>query len=198
MKHVYEPGDVERTLVLLHGTGGSMADLKPLAASIDPDAGVLMLEGDVLEGDNRRFFKRLRAGVFDEADLNTRADAFVDRLTRLAVRYGLNWNGIVPLGYSNGANLVLAAFYRQGPFVSRALLLHPMPPYAYGPVQSLQGLRLFVTFGSDDPFVEAEAFERLVRECQESQAQVETYRHAHAHRLTKAEQQQARNFYWGG
>src|SRR5699024_2074370 len=71
MKHLFRKGnDVsKRTLLLLHGTGGTEHDLLPLAEKIDPDASVLSVRGNVSENGMLRFFKRLAEGVFDVEDL---------------------------------------------------------------------------------------------------------------------------------
>ena len=45
--HRYIPprGDSNRTLLLLHGTGGNEDDMLPLAAELSPDSGVLSPRG---------------------------------------------------------------------------------------------------------------------------------------------------------
>ena len=72
------PGTGDRTLLLLHGTGGNENDLLPLGRAIDPDASLLSPRGKVLENGAPRFFRRLAEGVFDEEDVVARADELAD------------------------------------------------------------------------------------------------------------------------
>jgi hypothetical protein len=58
--HVFVPGSSGRTLLLLHGTGGSEHDLIPLGRSLDPTANLLSPRGKVLENGMPRFFRRLK------------------------------------------------------------------------------------------------------------------------------------------
>ena len=58
-----------RTLLLLHGTGGTEDDLLPLGRQLDPHAALLSPRGQVLENGMPRFFRRLAEGIFDEEDL---------------------------------------------------------------------------------------------------------------------------------
>lgn len=74
MNYIYEKGDSDLTLLLLHGTGGNERDLLPIGKMIDPDANLLGVRGNVLENGMPRFFRRLREGVFDEKDLIERTD----------------------------------------------------------------------------------------------------------------------------
>jgi predicted esterase len=62
-----------RTLLLLHGTGGSEEEKQ-----IAPEAAILSPRGKVLENGMPRFFRRLAEGVFDIEDLKFRTYELAD------------------------------------------------------------------------------------------------------------------------
>src|SRR6266496_448030 len=66
--HEFVPGIAERTLLLLHGTGGTEHDLLPLGRELDPNAALLSPRGKILENGMLRFFRRIAEGVFDLED----------------------------------------------------------------------------------------------------------------------------------
>src|SRR2546423_15201848 len=93
--HEFVPGTSSRTLLLLHGTGGSERDLIPFGKELDPNASLLSPRGKVLENGMPRFFRRLAEGVFDLEDLQKRThelDAFV---VSAAEHYKFEFNHII-------------------------------------------------------------------------------------------------------
>ena len=76
--HIYERGPSARTLLLLHGTGGSEHELLSLGKQLDPAASLLSPRGPVLENGLSRFFRRLAEGVFDLEDLQRRTQDLAD------------------------------------------------------------------------------------------------------------------------
>src|SRR5216117_4429161 len=103
--HEFVPGTSDRTLLLLHGTGGNERDLIPLGRELDPNAALLSPRGKILENGMPRFFRRLAEGVFDVEDLKQRTNELTDFITVAAARYKLAAHEIVAVGYSNGANI---------------------------------------------------------------------------------------------
>src|SRR5437868_14466315 len=93
--HRFEPGESNRTLLLLHGTGGNENDLLELGRAIDPDAALLSPRGKVLENGAPRFFRRLAEGVFDEADVVRRAEELSQFLGRASQAYGIDANRFI-------------------------------------------------------------------------------------------------------
>src|SRR5436190_7928141 len=102
---IYEfvAGSSDRTLLLLHGTGGNEHDLIPLGRELDPAAALLSPRGPVLENGHPRFFRRLAEGVFDMEDLKQRTDDLADFIIAATQLYNLDPAKVVAVGYSNGA-----------------------------------------------------------------------------------------------
>src|SRR6202162_3025343 len=103
--HQFAPGTSGRTLVLLHGTGGTESDLLQLGHSLDPEAALLSPRGKVLENGMPRFFRRLSEGVFDEEDLIFRTHELANFIHVAAEQYGFGQSKALAVGYSNGANI---------------------------------------------------------------------------------------------
>src|SRR5258708_16873729 len=86
--HEFVPGSSERTLLLLHGTGGNERDLIPLGRELDPSAALLSPRGKLLENGMPRFFRRLAEGVFDLEDLKKRTNELADFVAAATQHYG--------------------------------------------------------------------------------------------------------------
>src|SRR6267378_3149459 len=103
--HEFVPGSAERTLLLLHGTGGNERDLIPIGRELDPMAALLSPRGKILENGMPRFFRRLAEGVFDLDDLMKRTHELADLVVAASRRYKIDNKNIIAVGYSNGANI---------------------------------------------------------------------------------------------
>src|SRR2546423_3992775 len=99
--HEFVPGTSSRTLLLLHGTGGSERDLIPLGRELDPNASLLSPRGKISESGMPRFFRRLAEGVFDLEDLRKRTHELADFVISAATQYKIDIKQIVAVGYSN-------------------------------------------------------------------------------------------------
>ena len=140
------------TLVLLHGTGGDESDLMPLAARIAPNATLLGVRGRSTEEGILRWFRRMDAVTYDQADIRTEAAAFADFVTEATRAYGLDPARLVFMGYSNGANLLGAVLQLHPGVVSRAILLRGIQVLEDAPEPDLTGARVLITTGERDPF----------------------------------------------
>ena len=161
-EHDFAPGlPGAPVLVLLHGTGGDRRSFATLAPMLAEGAGVLSLDGDVQEGPARRFFRRRGEGIYDMDDLAARTAALGRFLAAAAAEYGFGAADAVGVGYSNGAN-ILANLLFEGPWrPGRAVLMHPLIPYAPGG-QDRIGTAVLVTAGRRDPIGPWRLTERLV------------------------------------
>lgn len=184
--HVWVPGDPGWTgppLLLLHGTGGNERDLLPLGRELAPGAPLLAPRGTVLEGTMPRFFRRLREGVFDEADLLARADELAGFLTAAARRYGVPPGSFRAVGFSNGANIASALLFTHPEAIGDAILIAAMPPFGVAPAADLTGHRVLISNGRRDPMAPAALTARLAGQLRTSGAVVDLLLHAGGHQL---------------
>jgi phospholipase/carboxylesterase len=155
--HVWLPGTGGTPLLLLHGTGGDEHDLLPLRERLAPDAPTLSVRGDVLENGMPRFFRRASEGVFDEADMEARADELADFLSAAESAYDVAPGSWTAVGFSNGANIASAVLFRRPAALAGAVLLAAMVPWRDGPpAADLTGKRVLLSNGRRDPMATAD------------------------------------------
>ncbi|MFN7025193.1 MAG: VOC family protein [Pseudorhizobium sp.] len=142
------PGD--ETLVLLHGSGGSEADLMPLAHQIAPQAMLLGLRGRALDEGIARWFRRFPAGGFDQQDIRSEAAAFAAFVEGAIEGYRLDPDGLTFVGMSNGANFLAAVMALYPDLFRRAVLLRPMLVLQELPQVDLTGLAVLMVSGKQD------------------------------------------------
>lgn len=195
--HKRVPGiDMEdkRTLVLLHGTGGNEEDLLPLGRYLAPGACLLGVRGKTLEGGMPRFFRRLAEGVFDEEDLVFRTHELARFLEQATVEYGLHKNGLVAVGYSNGANMAASLLLLEPTVLSAAILFRPMVPLMPQQLPNLSGKTVFISAGRQDPIVPSTQSEQLAELLTRAGADVTLDWQNTGHGLVNAEMEQARRW----
>ena len=182
--HQYVPGTSSRTLLLLHGTGGTESDLLSLGRAVDPKAALLSPRGKVLENGMPRFFRRLAEGVFDEEDLIGRAGELAEFVGNAATQYGFDASKVIAIGYSNGANIAGALLLLHPGVLSGAALLRPMVPLIPNTLPNLDGTAVLVIAGNQDPIVPAENTAELVVLLRRAGAEVIALTEAAGHGLT--------------
>src|SRR6267143_6849537 len=192
--HEFVPGKSERTLFLLHGTGGNERDLIPLGRELDPNAALLSPRGKVLENAMPRFFRRLAEGVFDLEDLKYRTNELADFVTAAAQHYGFATDQFVAVGYSNGANIAASLLLLRPEILRAAILFRAMVPLYPETQPNLSSVRVWIGAGTNDPIIpmsETKALDELLRN---AGADV-TIRHFQAgHELTMADVESAREW----
>ncbi|PYJ35697.1 MAG: phospholipase [Verrucomicrobia bacterium] len=192
--HEFVPGKSDRTLLLLHGTGGNERDLVPLGRELDPRAALLSPRGKVLENGMPRFFRRLAEGVFDLEDLKNRTSELADFVAAAAQHYGFAADKVVAAGYSNGANIAASLLLLRPEILSAAILFRAMVPLAPDKQPKLSSMRVWIGAGTDDPIIPTSETKRLAELLRKAGADV-TIRHFPAgHELTPDDVKSAREW----
>jgi phospholipase/carboxylesterase len=192
--HEFVPGTSDRTLLLLHGTGGNERDLLPLGRELDPNASLLSPRGKILENGMPRFFRRLAEGVFDLEDLKTRTNELADFVPAAMRHYKLTADDVVGVGYSNGANIAASMLLLRPESLQAAILFRAMVPLIPDKLPDLSSVRVWIGAGDQDPIVPASETQQLAEFLRRAGADV-TIRFANAsHGLTSADIETARRW----
>src|SRR6266496_6770903 len=182
--HEFVPGASDRTLLLLHGTGGNERDLIPLGRELDPNAALLSPRGKILENGMPRFFRRLAEGVFDVEDLKQRTNELADFVAAAVQHYKLAADCLVAVGYSNGANIAASMLLLRPEILHAAILFRAMVPLVPENLPDLSPVRVWIGAGNQDPIIPTSETERLAQLLRRAGADV-TVRFANAnHSLT--------------
>ncbi len=180
-------GSSDRTLLLLHGTGGNQRDLIPLGRELDPNASLLSPRGKILENGMPRFFRRLAEGVFDLEDLKTRTNELANFVASAARHYKLHADHIVGVGYSNGANVAASMLLLRPEIMHAAILFRAMVPLIPDKMPELSSVSVWIGAGNQDPIIPPSETQRLVELLRRAGAEV-TIRFFNAgHGLTNSE-----------
>ena len=185
--HEFVPGASNRTLLLMHGTGGNERDLIPLGRELDPRAALLSPRGKILENGMPRFFRRLAEGVFDLEDLKKRTNELADFVAAAAQHYGFAGDKVVTVGYSNGANIAASMLLLRPETLRAAILFRAMVPLVPDNLPDLSSVRVWIGAGNQDPIIPTSETQRLVELLRSAGADV-TIRFFNAgHGLTNSE-----------
>jgi len=192
--HEFVPGSSERTLLLLHGTGGNERDLVPLGRELDPNASLLSPRGKVFENGMPRFFRRLAEGVFDLEDLKYRTNELADFVTAAAQHYGFVTDQLVAIGYSNGANIAASLLLLRPGTLSAAILFRAMVPLIPETQPNLSSAHVWIGAGAHDPIVATSETKRLAELLRNARADVAMHYFPAGHELTPADIKGAREW----
>ena len=183
--HKFVPGISERTLILLHGTGGTESDLLDLGRALDPEAALLSPRGKVLEHEMPRFFRRIGEGIFDEKDLIFRTHELADFIRVAAKQYGFDQSKSIAVGFSNGANIAASILLLRPGTFRAAVLFRAMVPLIPANLSELNGTPVLVAAGNRDPIIPVKNSRELVSLLQRSGAEVTAFFEETSHGLTQ-------------
>lgn len=182
-----------KTLFLLHGTGGDEHDLIPLVEPMQEEFHIVGLRGNVLENGMPRFFARKAMGVFDMENLAQETDKLASFLRAWYAAHEMQASDAAFVGFSNGANMILATLFRHPEVIQAAALLHAMLPFE-PPDVDLASKRFLVTHGLADRIIPAGEAERIAAALELRGAQVEIFAHGGGHELPQEERQTLSDF----
>jgi phospholipase/carboxylesterase len=179
----------QKTLFLLHGTGGDQYDLLPLVESLADEYEVVSLLGNVREHGMPRFFVRTPDGTFDEESMRTEAEKLRDFVLAWCEKSGRIPEDTAFLGYSNGANIIAALAQLHPEVVYSGVLLHGLLPLPEVAVPELFGRKFFVTYGLNDTMIPPEKSRVLEQSLRQAGADVEVLTHSGGHELRVEERE---------
>lgn len=142
-----------------------------------------------------RFFRRLAEGVFDLEDLEKRTQELHTFVSEKAAEYDVDMRSIVPLGYSNGANIAASMLYFFKDTFKGAILHHPMVPFKDRQMVDLSGFPVFIGAGTNDPICPPAETEGLIQKLEEAGSEVTIDWGIAGHSLTQQEVQAAKAWY---
>ena len=192
--HEFVPGTSQRTLLLLHGTGGNERDLIPLGRELDERAALLSPRGKILENGMPRFFRRLAEGVFDLEDLKKRTNQLADFVAAAAQHYGFAADEVVAVGYSNGANIAASMLLLRPETLFAAVLFRAMVPLIPDTPPNLSSVRVWIGAGTDDPIIPTSETKRLAELLRKAGADVTIRHFPGGHELTPDDVEAARDW----
>ncbi len=195
MVHIFEKGTNGKTLVLLHGTGGTEKDLLAIGKKIDPNANLLSIRGNVSEYGMARYFKRKSIGVFDEDSLIDEAENLKDFLIEESKIYQFDAKKMTVIGYSNGANMASAITFLHGKVFEHMILFHPMVPIRGIKIPDLKRMQIFIGAGENDQMMPEHEVHELTQIYQGANAEVEVFWTTYGHQLSKEELDAAKRWY---
>lgn len=196
--HVFEPGTVSSAppLLLLHGTGGTEDDLLPLGRSLSPGSALLSPRGKVSEHGASRFFARLAEGVFDPTEVSERTLDLADFVSSATKQYAIDVTRLIALGFSNGANVAATLLLLRPVVLAGAVLLRPMVVIdAPAAPRSLDGKRVLVASGTQDPIVPNDHPRRLASHLRAGGAEVTLHTHPASHGLAPSDVAAAQSWF---
>ena len=183
--HAWHRGDTGRTIILLHGTGGTEHDLIPIARALDDQANLLGIRGRSLDEGYPRFFRRLEEGVFDVEDLKQKTNELADFLLDCSSRYRFDVSQTVAIGYSNGANVAAATLLLRPDALQHGILLRAMLPLSAPASDHLVGHRVLLNSGSHDRMAPMASAHELAETLKSGGAEVTHHLFQVGHELTR-------------
>lgn len=175
-----------KTIFLFHGTGGNEMDLFPLVEPFENTHTIVGLRGNILEQGMPRFFKRLSEGVFDQGSIKEEAEKLSLFLNAWYKKYETSPDNTIFIGYSNGANFILATLFIYPELIKKAAVLHAMLPFTPDKLD-LANHTILLTRGTQDPIITPAQSAALVDVLNQTKATLSVLETDSGHAITQEE-----------
>lgn len=162
MINIYINKNSNRTLIMLHGTGGNENDMIGLAKRIDKDANILSVRGRIVENGMNRYFKRHGIGSYDLESYQKETKHLIESLIGFSNEYNFSLENATMVGFSNGANIALGIIQTK-PIVKQYILFSPDYIDPSKDFDDLTNKKIFISTADDDPYVNYENMSLLIQ-----------------------------------
>ncbi|NUS67114.1 MAG: ring-cleaving dioxygenase [Ensifer adhaerens] len=142
----------DRTFMLLHGSGANETQLLHLAHQVDREATLVGIRGRSNEEGTPRWFRRYSPTTFDQKDVRSEAEAFAAFVEGAADGYRIDLEKTVFIGYSNGANLLVALMLLHPGLIRNVVLMRSMLVLDDVPPPDLSGTKVLLLTGKHDSY----------------------------------------------
>ncbi len=186
--HTIIDNKADKTLFLLHGTGGTENDFLFLDELLDKKYNLVGLRGNIVESGMSRFFKRHSVGVFDEKSIKNESEKLRKFIKSWMSLHKIKIDDLVFLGYSNGANILLATLFYYPEVIKNLVLLHPMLPFEPNTDSlNLTSHTAFLSYGKDDHLISEEDSKKIINLLSSLNANLTVKEFASGHEVTQTE-----------
>lgn len=186
--YTFIDNDADQTLFLLHGTGGTKEDFLFFNKLLHYEWNIVSLQGNESENGMARFFKRIAEGVFDQENIQEQSEKLHQFIKSWMTEHGIEVNDLTFLGYSNGANMLLATMLKFPESIKNVVLLHPMLPFEVHPnTVDLANVSSIVTIGLKDPMIPHTESLKVVKALTSNGANPLVKEYETGHEITKEE-----------
>jgi predicted esterase len=160
----------------------------PLGQALSPGSALLSPRGNVSEHGAARFFARVAEGVFDPTEVTRRSHELADFIAAAANEYRFDPARLIAVGFSNGANIAATLLQLRPVVLAGAVLFRPMVVID-SPVapHSLDGKRILISSGTQDPLVPSDHPHRLAAHFRVGGADVTLQTHPAGHGMVQSD-----------
>ena len=162
----------QRTVITFNGTGADENDLIPLVQQIAPDVNILGLRGPY---SLNRWVDSPVGVKFHLEKVKKDGVILQQQLQKHAQNYNFNLVTSTLLGFSNGANFILAFAYLFPQFINSAVCMHCMQPFEFSQNNDFSNSRILLTHGTLDQFSSQQQVEQVEQYFTKNNADAELF-----------------------